>query len=37
VGVDCILLPQEKDQWRALVNTIKNIPVPKKAVNFLTS
>jgi len=32
-GVDWIHLAQYMDQWRALVNTITNIPVPYKAGN----
>jgi hypothetical protein len=27
-GVDWIDLPQDKDQWRALVNTVMNLRVP---------
>jgi hypothetical protein len=27
-GVDCIDLAQDRDQWRALVNTIMNLRVP---------
>jgi hypothetical protein len=27
-SMDCIDLAQDKDQWRALVNTIMNIRVP---------
>jgi hypothetical protein len=27
-GVDWIDMAQDKDQWRALVNTVLNIPVP---------
>ena len=36
-GVDWIELAQNKDRWRALVNAIKNLPVPLNAENFLTS
>jgi len=35
-GVDWILLTQDRDQWRALVNTIMNLRVPLKMGNFLT-
>jgi hypothetical protein len=28
--MDCIYASQDMDQWRALVNTIVNICVPKK-------
>jgi hypothetical protein len=27
-GVDWIDMAQDKDQWRALVNTVLNLPVP---------
>jgi hypothetical protein len=27
-GVDWVDLAQGKDQWRALVNTVMNLPVP---------
>jgi hypothetical protein len=27
-GMDCINPEQERDQWRALVNTVTNLPVP---------
>jgi hypothetical protein len=35
--VDWIHLAQDRDQWRAALNTVMNLPVPKKAVNLLTS
>jgi hypothetical protein len=34
-GVDWIDLAQEKDKWRALVNTVMNFRVPKNAGKFL--
>jgi hypothetical protein len=27
-GMDCTDLAQNRDQWRALVNTVMNLPVP---------
>jgi hypothetical protein len=36
-GVDCIHVDQDRDQWRALMNTVINLWVPQKAGNFLTS
>jgi len=36
-GVDWIELTWDKDKWRALVNAIMNLRVPKNAGNFLTS
>jgi hypothetical protein len=36
-GVDWIDLAQDRDQWRALVNTVINHLVPKNARKFLSS
>jgi hypothetical protein len=33
--MDSIYLAQERDQWRALVNTVTNLRVPKNIVIFL--
>jgi hypothetical protein len=35
--VDWIQWAQNRDRWRALVNTVMNIRVPQNAGNFLTS
>jgi hypothetical protein len=35
-GVDWIVLAHDRDQWRALVNTVMNIRVPYNAGNFLS-
>jgi hypothetical protein len=35
--VDWIHLAQDTDQWRAVVNTVMNLHVPKEAGDFLTS
>jgi hypothetical protein len=36
-GVDWIDLDQNRDQWRALVNTVMNLRVPYNAGKFLSS
>jgi hypothetical protein len=36
-GMDWIDLAQDKDQWRALVNEVMNLRVPKNAGKFLSS
>jgi hypothetical protein len=35
-GVDWIDRAQDRDQWRALVNTILNLRVPRNAGKFLS-
>jgi hypothetical protein len=36
-GIDWIDLAQDRDQWRAFMNTAMNIRVPKNIQKFLSS
>jgi hypothetical protein len=36
-GMDCIDLAEDRDQWRALVNTIKILRVPQNLWKILSS
>jgi hypothetical protein len=36
-GMDSIYLAQDRDQWRALVDTVMNLWVPYNAGKFLNS
>jgi hypothetical protein len=36
-GMDWIHLAQDRDQWRALMNTVMNLRVPYKVCKFLSS
>jgi hypothetical protein len=35
-GMDWINLAQDRDQWRALVNTVMNLQVPQNPGKFLS-
>jgi hypothetical protein len=35
--MDWIQLPQDRDQWWVLVNTVMDLHIPYKAGNFFTS
>jgi hypothetical protein len=36
-GVDWVHLAQDRDQWRALVNTVMNLRIPQNTGKFLSS
>ena len=36
-GMEWIDLAQDRDRWRALVNTVMKLRVPKNAGNFLSN
>jgi hypothetical protein len=35
-GMDWIVLTQDRDQWKVLVNTVMNLPVPWNVGKFLS-
>jgi hypothetical protein len=35
--MDCIVLAEDRDQWRALVNTVMDLRVPQNAGKFSSS
>jgi len=35
-GVNWIYMAEDRDQWRIIMNTVMNLPVPQKAGNILT-
>jgi hypothetical protein len=37
IGMDWIDLAQDRDRWRALVNTVMNLPVPENSGKFLST
>jgi hypothetical protein len=36
-GLDWIDLAQDRDQWKALVNTVMNLRIPKNVGKFLSN
>jgi hypothetical protein len=36
-GMDWIVMTQDRDQWWASVNTVKNLPVPPNFGRFLSN
>jgi hypothetical protein len=36
-GMDWIDLAQDRDEWKALMNTVMNLRVPRNAEKFLSS
>ena len=36
-GIDWVHMVQDKDRWRAVVNTVINLRVPQNAGNFWSS